>query len=143
MLHYVLQGLTALHYAACNDKRHLCKLLISYGADKTAETMDVSRVLSASMLCYGHATALYLYGCLIASRPSLISLIPVALSVAGIHPLRASLRHQPWHGERSRHSISLAISKTAHSLCCHTWAVYNMRSSAVSMSKSLAGGGQL
>ena len=50
MVHYVLQGCTALHSAACDDDIDLCKLLISYGADKTAETKDVSRVLSSSTL---------------------------------------------------------------------------------------------
>ncbi len=66
MVHYVLQGCTALHCAACDDDVHLCKLLISYGADKTAETIDVSHVLSTSMHCIGHATALCFHGCLTA-----------------------------------------------------------------------------
>ena len=58
MVHSVLQGCTALHTAACMENQYLCELLISYGADKTAETKYVSRVLSTRMHCIGHATAL-------------------------------------------------------------------------------------
>ncbi len=60
MVHYVLQGGTALHGAACDDDIHLCELLISYGADKTAETKDVSPALSTSIHLIGHAAALCL-----------------------------------------------------------------------------------
>ncbi len=58
LMHYMLQGWTALHHAACDENEDLCKLLISYGADKTAESIDVSCVLSTSMHCIAHATAL-------------------------------------------------------------------------------------
>jgi len=65
VVHYILQGWTALHHAACDDNEELCKLLISYGADKTAEATvrgeDVSCVLFRSMLCIEHATALCAY----------------------------------------------------------------------------------
>ena len=58
VVHYMLQNWTDHCHAACNENEDLCKLLISYGADKTAKTIDVSRVLSTSMHCIGHATAL-------------------------------------------------------------------------------------
>ncbi len=44
IVHLVLQGWTALHSAACDDDRESIELLLSYGADKTAETTEVSRV---------------------------------------------------------------------------------------------------
>lgn len=107
VVHYMLQNWTALHHAACDENEDLCKLLIFYGADKTAKTTDVSRVLLTSMHSIGHATALVVW---LDAQFCLVGFVPLASCFAGNDPLLMRQKHRLFLA--SRHSLSISKSRT-------------------------------